>query len=186
MSVLEISIPKNSLTISTTKQTVQIQSGQSKIIEITTNLAGNSGSSSSLPPGGTTGQILKKQSDTNGDASWETLTIPTEIPSGGSTGQILAKASPTNGDVAWATLNIPNDIPIGGLTGQVLTKQSDTDRDITWQSVPTPANELPSGGSTGQFLAKKTNANGDVEWVSASQANGVSSTEAIGLAIIFG
>ena len=155
MSVLEISIPKNSLTISTTKQTVQIQSGQSKIIEISTNLAGNTGGSSSLPAGGTTGQILTKQSDTNGDASWETLTIPNEIPNGGGVGQVLSKLS-------------------------IL------DQHIGWQSIPTPANELPIGGSTGQILAKKTNANGDVEWVSASQANGVSSTEAIGLAIIFG
>ncbi len=52
-----------------------------------------------LPTGGTTGQVLAKTSDNDGEADW---TDPASgLPVGGTTGQVLAKASGTDGDVEW-------------------------------------------------------------------------------------
>ena len=51
-----------------------------------------------LPTGGSAGQVLKKSSATNYDASWAT---PHEVPSGGSVGQVLKKTSATDYDVSW-------------------------------------------------------------------------------------
>lgn len=59
-------------------------------------------SGSGLPDGGGAGDLLVKQSGTNGDADWETPTPATAVPDGGTTGQVLAKASNTDGDVDWA------------------------------------------------------------------------------------
>jgi hypothetical protein len=56
-------------------------------------------SGTSLPTGGTTGQVLAKASDTSGDAAW----VDPPVPSGGTTGQVLAKNSDTSGDVGWVT-----------------------------------------------------------------------------------
>lgn len=58
-------------------------------------LAGITGS---LPPGGTTGQVLTKQSGTDGDADWEDVD---GLPPGGTTGQVLKKQSGTDGDADW-------------------------------------------------------------------------------------
>lgn len=55
----------------------------------------------SLPTGGTAGQVLTKNSATNFDASWATL--PNDLPTGGTTGQVLTKDSGTNYDVSWQT-----------------------------------------------------------------------------------
>lgn len=53
-----------------------------------------------LPHGGTVGQVLAKQSSTDGDADWET---PAFLPNGGTAGQVLTKASGTDQDVTWTT-----------------------------------------------------------------------------------
>jgi len=56
------------------------------------------GGSGGLPTGGTTGQILKKNSNNDFDASWGTINF---VPNGGTTGQVLAKNSNNDGDFAW-------------------------------------------------------------------------------------
>ena len=51
-----------------------------------------------VPSGGTTGQVLKKASNTNYDTEWGSVEA---LPTGGTTGQVLAKASNTSYDVEW-------------------------------------------------------------------------------------
>lgn len=64
-----------------------------------------------LPVGGTTNQILKKNSSTNYDTGWEDL--PSGIPTGGTINQALVKNSGTDDDVKWASVL---GLPVG-LTG---------------------------------------------------------------------
>ena len=55
-----------------------------------------------IPKGGTTGQILKKKSDTDYDFEWGgTIDPDAAVPAGGTTGQILKKASDTDYDYEW-------------------------------------------------------------------------------------
>lgn len=58
---------------------------------------------SSLPTGGTTGQLLAKNSNTNGDVHW--IDDPSggkiALPAGGTAGQFLKKNSSTDGDASW-------------------------------------------------------------------------------------
>lgn len=61
---------------------------------------------SPLPVGGTSGQLLVKNSSTNYDVSWlspTSSTVPGVLPVGGTTGQILSKNSNTNYDTVWTT-----------------------------------------------------------------------------------
>ena len=60
-----------------------------------------------LPDGGTTGQVLAKNSDSDGDVKW----VDPTVPAGGTTGQVLAKKSNYTGDVEWI------DPPAGGTGG---------------------------------------------------------------------
>lgn len=53
----------------------------------------------SLPAGGTTGQVLTKASNTDGDAEW--TDAATSLPAGGTAGQVLQKQSSTDGDAVW-------------------------------------------------------------------------------------
>lgn len=66
-----------------------------------------------VPTGGTTGQVLKKASNTNYDTEWAdesgaVLSVDgktgnvTVLPTGGTSGQVLSKASGTDYDVEWA------------------------------------------------------------------------------------
>lgn len=55
---------------------------------------------SNLPTGGTTGQVLKKNSNTDFDAGWETSHY---LTAGGSSGQVLAKNSATDYDASWVS-----------------------------------------------------------------------------------
>lgn len=96
-------------------------------------------SGAGVPDGGTTGQVLKKVSSTDGDVAWAD---DAGLPSSGTIGQVLAKNSSTDGDASWVTLH---GVPTGGTTGQVLTKSSGTDGDASWQ---TPAG---GGGGGGTF-----------------------------------
>ena len=59
-----------------------------------------------VPPGGTTGQVLKKA--TNSDYETEWASEGTGVPAGGTTGQYLKKKSNTDGDVEWGTLSVPS------------------------------------------------------------------------------
>lgn len=83
-----------------------------------------------LPTGGTTGQLLTKNSSTNFDASW--LNPVGILPTGGTSGQALLKNSSTNFDASFQTIN---QMTTGGLTGQVLTKNSNTNFDTSWATV---------------------------------------------------
>ena len=89
-----------------------------------------------LPPGGTAGQVLTKQSATNGDATW--AAVPTELPAGGTDGQVLTKSGGAN---AWAA--VPHELPVGGSTGQALVKSSATDYAVNWATLA--AALAPSG-----------------------------------------
>lgn len=86
----------------------EIEEGTEVFIE---NLPGESsgggGSSAGLPEGGTTGQVLTKNSNESGDASWQTPAEP-EIPEidysilkGGEQGQVLSKRTNSNLDIEW-------------------------------------------------------------------------------------
>lgn len=58
-----------------------------------------------IPTGGSTDQLLAKNSATDGDGKW--VTPPTPIPSGGAAGQGLMKASATDYDYAWGDVGAP-------------------------------------------------------------------------------
>jgi len=60
-----------------------------------------------IPDGGTTGQVLAKNSNSDGDFKW----ADPSIPAGGTTGQVLAKKSAVTGDAEWI------DPPSSGGTG---------------------------------------------------------------------
>ena len=111
--------------------------------------------SGSLPEGGTAGQILTKNSDTSGDASWQNP--PTSIPSGGEKGQVLTKNGSTDGDASWQ--DAASGLPEGGTAGQVLYKKADG---AEWKDLPEQQKELPEGGTAGQILTKTSS--GGVEW----------------------
>lgn len=70
-----------------------------------------------LPTGGTNGNVLIKNSSTDGDASWVNLNNKF-LPSGGTSGQVLIKNSSTDGDARWTTLS-NSYLPLSGgtLTG---------------------------------------------------------------------
>ena len=59
------------------------------------------GDGSGVPSGGTTGQALKKNSNTNYDAGWQDVH---EIPTGGNSGYILAKNSNQNYNAGWRSI----------------------------------------------------------------------------------
>lgn len=65
------------------------------------------GGGGGIPNGGTTGQVLTKESNADGDANWET---PSKVPPGGSIYTALSKLSNADGDFDWV-LPYP---PIGG------------------------------------------------------------------------
>lgn len=58
--------------------------------------------SSGIPAGGTTGQVLAKVNNTDYNAHWVT-DLP-DIPAGGTTGQALVKIDNANYNVQWATI----------------------------------------------------------------------------------
>ena len=113
--------------------------------------------------GGTTGQILAKKSNTNGDTKW------IDPPSGSTvsvnvgtttTGEPGTNANVTNsGDETNVILNftIPRgDTAPTGPAGE-----------------PGPAGPgVATGGTTGQILAKKSNANFDTEWIDVPNSGG--------------
>ena len=75
------------------------------------DLAGGSAVSvNNLPVGGTTRQVLAKNSGTNYDVTWNS----SGIPNGGSANQILKKNSGTDYDASWVT---PSSLPSGFIVG---------------------------------------------------------------------
>lgn len=97
------------------------------------DVTGGGGGGGALPTGGTTGQVLAKQSGTDGDAIW----VPArQVPNGGTTGQVLSKTSGTDQDLSWATIL---QVTSGGTTGHVLTKQASG---YTWAAPTLPAGSV--------------------------------------------
>lgn len=60
-----------------------------------------SGGGPGVPPGGTTGQVLSKLDNTDGNANW--MDVPKELPIGGAIGQVLTKQTAADGSVYWTT-----------------------------------------------------------------------------------
>lgn len=102
----------------------------------------------SLPAGGATGTVLRKQSNSSGDADWDTLAVEdidgleealdateASLPSGGTTGQALVMASSNPGDYGWKTFGMSD---ISGLSGALAGKQAE-DADLTAISALTHA-----------------------------------------------
>lgn len=81
---------------------------------------------SRVPAGGTLGQVLKKNSNTDYDVVWDTVGGGggTGLPDGGSIGQVLVKNSNANGDASWYTPgHFPTDkwyLPTGVTESQVI------------------------------------------------------------------
>lgn len=114
-----------------------------RLIDVST-INGGGITVSPLPAGGTTGQVLEKNSSTNFDVSWDTLV---GIPAGGSTSQVLEKTSGTDYAVAWSTpLGVT---PTGGSEGQVLTKNSSTNYDYSWAFTDTNTFDPRNYGALG-------------------------------------
>ena len=110
-----------------------------------------------IPPGGTNGQVLLKDGDTDYTLKWGTL--PRGIPAGGTTGQVLQKTA--NGDYAVSWGDITGILPTGGSAGQVLKKTSAANYACTWGAID---GLLPSGGTDGQVLLKNGATNYSVKW----------------------
>lgn len=60
---------------------------------------------SGIPSGGTSNQVLAKNSTTDYDVTWVTTH---STPAGGTTGQYLTKVSNTDYDTQWSTLVVPD------------------------------------------------------------------------------
>ena len=96
----------------------------------------------SLPAGGTDGQVLARDGTTN--AEW--IDPPSGLPTGGSDGQVLTRDGTTAG---WE--NVPTEIPAGGTDGQVLARDGTTALEwVSPQSGPTgPTGPAGAPGTPG-------------------------------------
>lgn len=72
---------------------------------------------SGVPAGGTTGQVLTKTSDDDGDADWETPAAGAGLPAGGTTGQVLVKGSDDDFDADWADVAGIGDVTAASTFG---------------------------------------------------------------------
>ena len=151
-----------------------------------------------LPTGGTTGQILAKESDDNYDADWVDAAAGSGVDQ---TARDAAAAADTRAgtaidDAAAAkaaadaaeTVAVQRGVDPGGTQGQVVAKKSGTDFDTEWvnptatdatarsaaATAQTSANQAatrnpPAGGEKGQLLAKSSDSDYQYAW-----RNGVS------------
>ena len=94
--------------------TITLDDGTTKTFTVTNGADGEG-----VPDGGTTGQILRKKSNTDQDTEWADPS-EADLPAGGTTGQVLTKKSNDDGDVEWST-------PAGA--GDMLKSVYDTDDD---------------------------------------------------------
>lgn len=103
-----------------------------------------------LPTGGVSGNVLIKNSSTDGDASWVNLNNKF-LPSGGSSGQVLVKNSSTDGDAKWTTLS-NSYLPLSGgtLTGPL----SGTYYVTTNYGTANPTSSTPGHGVNGALYFK--------------------------------
>lgn len=69
-------------------------------------IVGNPGANAPIPKGGTSGQVLSKKSNSDGDVVWKNISSGSttgKLPSGGTTGQYLKKKSNSDYDAEWST-----------------------------------------------------------------------------------
>lgn len=88
------------------------------------------GTTHAVPSGGTTGQVLEKNSNTDYDASWTTPANPSAVlPTGGTVGQVLKKNSSTNYDASFAgVLGTNSESTTTGAIAVDLTAGKEIDR----------------------------------------------------------
>lgn len=120
---------------------------------------GNPGAdaASSIPPGGSAGQVLIKASAEDYSLKWGS--ISGLLPTGGTDGQVLLKDGATDYAVKWGSLT--GVLPAGGTAGQILKKSSATDYACSWGSID---GILPTGGTDGQVLLKNGASNYAAKW----------------------
>lgn len=106
-----------------------------------------------LPSGGSTSQLLAKNSATDSDVGWvDAPAAANGIPTGGNQNQLMVKNSSTDFDVKWVDApSASNGVPTGGSTGQVLKKASNSDNDVVWA-----ADNEGSGGAPNLTLTQLT------------------------------
>ena len=75
-------------------------SGEGELILTATDITA---SGEGVQSGGTTGQVLKKKSNTDYDTEWADESGGSGLPSGGTLGQLLRKNSATDGDASWSS-----------------------------------------------------------------------------------
>lgn len=112
------------------------------------------GSAASIPAGGTTSQVLGKNSTADFDMGWQT---PHYVPAGGTTGQALRKTGTADYAEAWADVH---EVIAGGTTGQVLAKTGTADYATAW----TTLYGVPAGGTDKQILVKSGTGDGTSSW----------------------
>lgn len=110
-----------------------------------------------LPPGGTDGQVLLKDGATDYAVKWGSLTGA--LPTGGTAGQILKKSSATDYACSWGSID--GILPTGGTDGQVLLKNGASNYAAKWGSI---TGTLPTGGTSGQVLKKSSATNYACTW----------------------
>ena len=108
-----------------------------------------------VPAGGSSGQVLTKQSDTNGDVSWQNPSVSDE-------------------QVTTAVNSYLEENPVSGMTAEQEEQLSTNTQDITNLKSALEQKGLPAGGTTGQVLAKKTDNDYDVEWKDETTGTGLS------------
>ena len=120
---------------------------------------GNPGAdaASSIPPGGSAGQVLIKASAEDYSLKWGS--ISGLLPTGGTDGQVLLKDGATDYAAKWGS--ITGTLPTGGTAGQILKKSSATDYACSWGSID---GILPTGGTDGQVLLKNGASNYATKW----------------------
>jgi hypothetical protein len=117
-----------------------------------------------IPSGGTSGQVLKKNSSTDYDVSWATSQSIGAMPTGGTVSQVLAKNSSTTYDATWVTPDPYAPIPIAG------TIQTGSWRMLV--STDGATISLPSGGTWAYILFSQKSSNNQVDILGASVAAG--------------
>lgn len=154
-------------------------------------------SARTIPSGGTAGQILSKNSNTNYDTQW--IDPPSgSSDSGGTSDYNDLTNKPQIGGVALTgnktldqlgiqpkgnyltTVPQANSTTFGGIKAKAKTTETveaaiGTDGKLYVPTYPSAGgaaeNGLPSGGTTGQILKKKSGTNYDVEWSDESDSS---------------
>lgn len=145
------------------------------------------GSTSRIPSGGTTGQILRKNSATAFDLRWDDPNAlkgdpgpaGPGVPTGGTTGQVLSKVNATDYNTQWTTASGGGLTPVTVNSGQSVTAAVGTIY-LCSTSTANIAITLPASGTVGgEVVVKKVSsdtANKVRIDTSSSEVDGVSGT----------